>query len=273
MQIYVNCNDSGATWNKKRYLQAADQRLRLGVFHDIREADMQADYVLNIEPFDFKTGKKWTGIWQIDNIFGAGKYEEWDRADDVFTAVSSVQEGWDIFSNKTTLLFQACDPTFNKRVGIPEYDFVMCGSGGDAYVERGRCTDILKTKFTWCQFEKGRSPQDYCGILNKARVQFIRSANTRLADGEIAQRFFECLAIGPVLTNWVPDLLHTGLIEGEDYLAYRNDEEMVAKFKMLLDPGYAVKVANNGRKKALLYHCYEHRIVTILQTINAHTLS
>lgn len=268
--IYLNCNDSGNSWNKKQYLLAADDRMRLNQFREIKTATEQPDYVLNIEPFDFKSGIKWTGIWQIDTLFGSGKAEEWERADDVFVAISSLPEHLIMFKNKIKLLFQACDPTFNRRYPEiePEYDFVVCASNGDAYRERERVYEIMEDLFTYETWGKGRSPQEYSRILNKARVQFVRSANTLTADGEIAQRFFECLAIGPVLTNWVDDLTQTGLVEGVDYMAYHNDLEMVEKMKLLLDPKIGPKIAENGRKKALLYHCYEHRAITILNTIN-----
>lgn len=276
--IYLNCDDRENSWNKKKYLLAADDRLGdERHFRDIKESPEQPDYVLNIEPCSFKTGKVWTGIWEIDLIFDRAQTSEsdWVVADDVLLAVSTIPERLERFRNKTTLLFQACDPTFNRRYPNikPEYDFVICGSGGDFYKERERCYDILKEKFTYKGYDKGRTPQDYSRCLNTARVQFIRSANTVIADGEIAQRFFECLAIGPVLTNWCDDLENTGLVAGRDYLAYHDDEEMVKGMKKLLDPEFGKWVANNGRKKALLFHTYEHRIITILNTINEHALS
>jgi len=273
MKIYLNSDDWGNSWNKKRYLQAADERLNLDVFHDIKDADAHGDYILNIEPFTFKTGYVWTGIWQIDTIFGQGKDEEWERADNVFIAVSSLAEHLEKYRGKTTLLFQACDPTFNRRYKEiePKFDFVVCGSGGEAYKERERLYELMESKYTYESYGKGRSPQEYSKILNNAKVQFIRSANTNIADGEIAQRFFECLAIGPVLTNWVDDLKHTGLVEGEDYMAYRNDKEMFKKMDLLLKPKINQKIMANGRKKALLCHTYEHRINTILSTINERT--
>jgi spore maturation protein CgeB len=84
------------------------------------------------------------------------------------------------------------------------------------------------------------------------------------------KRFFECLAIGPVLTNYVPDLESTGLIEGEDYLAYRTDAELLSKMKQLVtNPEFAQKIAINGRKKALELHTYEQRLETILSDISS----
>lgn len=111
---------------------------------------------------------------------------------------------------------------------------------------------------------KGFKPVEYVKQLNRARIQFIRSMDVD-GKGEIAQRFFECLAIGPVLTNWVDDLAHTGLVEWQDYVSYKTDEEAVSKMRFLLKhPEDAQKIAENGRYKSNLYHTYEHRLITII---------
>ena len=89
--------------------------------------------------------------------------------------------------------------------------------------------------------------------------------------GEIAQRFFECLAIGPVLTNYVDDLKYTGLVEGEDYLSYKDDAEMISKMEYLVNnPVESDKIAKSGRLKSILFHSYENRLVSIINAIKEH---
>jgi spore maturation protein CgeB len=68
----------------------------------------------------------------------------------------------------------------------------------------------------------------------------------------------------PERINWVEDLKYTGLVEGEDYMAYRNDEELIQKMKLLIeDEDLRKKIAKSGRQKALLYHSYENRLGAI----------
>jgi hypothetical protein len=231
---------------------------------------LNIDFVLNIVPYgNFIAGKQWSGIWELDQICnrqGAG--DNWYSADTIFlTAVGLPPQLKNVCKEKHRLLFQACDPELHapNRAIPPEFDFVQCGTAGDGiYAERSRLIQLLREKYSFHDFGKNYNPFDYVRNINKARVQFIRSTSNTFATGEIAQRFFECLAIGPVLTNWVEDLNHTGLVEDVDYLAYRNDEELVQKMdKLLQNPEYAAQVAKNGRKKALMYHSYECRLGSI----------
>jgi hypothetical protein len=168
--------------------------------------------------------------------------------------------------DKAKLLFQACDPVLHKRVGVPEYDYVVCGLMGGAYNgERERLHRILAEKFKSFDGANGHRPEQYVKTLSKGRVQWVRTANTEGNFEMAAQRFFESLAIGPVLTNWTDDLPLTGLVENEDYMAYRNDQECIEKMELLLnDEELRNKIATNGRNKALLLHTYEHRLISIL---------
>ena len=265
MILYLNANDRDVTWNKKQYLLEAAKRIGLPV--EPLKAGVEAEYVLNIEPFDFVKGSKWTGIWEIDLLADRSETgKHWGEADVTFVA-GSIYAGR--IQGNPRLLFQACEPTFYYPEIKKEYDFVITGSMHEPqYHKRIEAVEELKKHFTYFDFGKDKPPQEYTKHISTARVQFIRSMATPLGDGEIAQRFFECLAIGPVLTNDAEDLKHTGLVEGEDYFSYKDHFEMLNKFKYLLDhPEFALKMARNGRNKALAYHTYEARLVTIFQYI------
>lgn len=275
MNLFLNCEDNPITFNKKNYLLRAAERLGIEYVYDLKDrVDMSSDYILNIEPFSFKKGYKWTGIWEIDLLCDRPQTSasDWAVADVIYTAVTTIPTRLEGFAQKTKLLFQACDPDLHQRRGEPDTDFVISGSmDSPGHTERIRVTDIMKKEFEYLDFGNNRVPQDYVEGLSHARVQFIRSMGSNIASGELAQRFFECLALGPVLTNFVPDLVHTGLVEGQDYYSYKSDNEMIAKMKKLLaDPKKAQAMAENGRSKALLYHTYEHRLMTILEDIRSH---
>jgi len=272
MKLFLNSIDNEVTWNKKRYLLEAAKRLGITDVIDInsRIADEPTDFILNIEPYSFIRGNKWTGIWDIDLLCDRPQTGiEWPDVDVVFLAVPTIPKRLEHLRHKTQLLFQACDPTFHKRVGEIEADFVGCGTIDHQHTERDRLNKLLRQKYSFKDFGKNHTPQKYVEHISKGRIQFIRSMNTGIAQGELAQRFFECLAIGPVLTDYVDYLPLTGLIEGVDYLSYKNDEELFEKFQSLREnENFARSMAENGRKKALLYHTYEHRLITILHTIH-----
>ena len=272
MKLYLNCQtNEGPAYTKKDYLLHA--AVKLGIKDVVNYVDEKdPEYVLNIEPYStFVKGSKWTGIWEIDLLMDRVemKEENWEQADVIFTAISTIPERMEKFRDKTHLLFQACEPDFHKYDSTIDrkYDFVLAGTQTlFIYKEREKAIQtLIKAGFSFADLGKNHAPKEYGKLLNKARVQFIRSMKTNIADGEIAQRFFECLAIGPVLTNWVPDLDKTGLINGVDYRAYHSEEEMVQGMKYLLTSGE--RIARSGRKKVLTMHTYENRLQEILQWI------
>jgi len=268
IKLYLNSQDNEITWNKKNYLLAAAKRL--GIENYILDYNTSPGHVpeniLNIEPYGaLVTGTNWTGSWWIDTLLNNPKFNsEHPHIDTIFLAGSSPKIEQ---RDKQFLLFQAADPEIHKPLPVEkDCDFILAGTMGlDIYRERERLINLLKEKgFVYVGAGKGFKPDEYVKQLNRAKVQFIRSMSVD-GHGEIAQRFFECLAIGPVLTNDVDDLKHTGLVEGEDYLSYNTDEEAIEKMKKLVEePDYANTIALNGRYKSALYHQYEHRLITIL---------
>lgn len=223
--MIFNCQDK--IKGKGFYLERAAERLGIEIKED--------GYVLNIEPYEFKKGDIWTGIWEIDLLLDRHEMttENWSQADTIFTAISTIPPRFKNF--RTELLFQASDPQIHIKNPKYEYDIVFCGSKENpCYKERERIYNLIKEKFSFKDYGKNHSLQGYVDACNTARIQFIRSMKTDLAEGELAQRFWEGLAIGSVLTNYVPDLELTGLVEGKDYLSYRNDSDMLEKIDWML---------------------------------------
>lgn len=287
MILYLNCDksDSQVTWNKSDYLLAAAKRLGWdwvvsyqNETHNLNN-DTQPEYILNIEPFNhFIKGSKWTGIWEIDVTFDRAEMNlsNWIACDTVFVANSNLPDRMKAFQGEKIVLFQACDPELHRRIKfIPQkYDFVFAGTTGlDVYKERTRMMSFLRFGgFSFCDFGKGHFLPEYVKKINEGRVQFIRSAGKPpIASSQVEQRFFECLAIGPVLKDYHPDLEELGLVESKDFFWYKNDSEMTFKMKYLIDnPKFAKQMAENGRRKALLYHTYDVRLVAIKNIMQEH---
>lgn len=266
MILYVNCDNNPVTWNKKQYLLNAARKTKYDVQEFQSNSHGEIEYILNIEPCTFYKGSKWSGMWEIDLLCDRPQAgADWRYADTVFLAGSAIPERLEPLRHKTEVMFQACEPTIHRRYEeVPaQYDFIHCGTTGLGwYSERERCISMLRDlEYTFFDYGKDKNIHDYSQTLSNAKIQFVRSMKTKVADGEIAQRFFECLAIGPVVTNYVPDLELLGLIEGEDYYSYKNDEEMVTKFDRLVrNPDHAKDMAQKGREKALEHHTYQNRL-------------
>jgi hypothetical protein len=230
----------------------------------------QPEYVLNIQPCPtIILGTKWTGLWHIDVSLHSNLPDQYGGFSTVFVA-SSV--GIKPYENQQ-ILFQACDPILHKRIPEikQEFDFVNCGTGGSIdvtesiYGERNRVMLALREQFTFNDFGKGHKPEVYVRNINTAKVQVVVPGLGSNRLGMCAQRFFECLAIGPVLAYYTPDMEFLGLEEGKDYFSFKSPEEMMTKMKKLVnDESLRNWMASNGRAKALLYHSYKNRLIGIL---------
>jgi glycosyltransferase involved in cell wall biosynthesis len=269
MILYLNSEKGQFSFNKKDYLLRAAKRLGIDYVKDIKEADGNVEYLLNIQPCDLKSGSKWTGIWHIDVSLNSSLIHHYNEMDTVFVASSVGILPYE----KQIILFQAMDPELHRRIPEVEqtYDFAICGTGGGegGYLERMRVYKLMMDNFTCNECGNGFVPEEYVMKYNSGKVQLVQPCLGTNGLGMCAQRFFECLGIGAVLCDWTPDLDLLGLIEGEDYFSYKNDEELISKMDLLLkDEELRNKMFANGRQKALNMHTFEHRLVTILNLLH-----
>lgn len=248
-------------------------------------------YVLNIQPYHdsyqnvkFTKGTKWTGSWEIDCICNRARMQEfWDQIDTVFMC-NRVE--FPIKKANIEYLYEACWPEYydyqtkeweTKREKEQKYDFVHCGSIGDLYyfrdfglkkmspeadiyLERRRLYEWLRHGFLVKYVGSGYPIKEHIRNLSKAKIQFIQSMHIN-GQNEIAQRFWESLPIGPVLTSYSPTLDDLPLVRGRDYLVYENLGDLETKVKELLNqPWYRDSLWRNGRRQALEHHTYCHRL-------------
>lgn len=269
MILFLNSDQGEFSLNKKDYLLRAAKRMGIEYVKDMKFAEGEIEYLLNIQPCDLKTGSKWTGLWHIDVSLNSSLIHHYKEMDTVFVASSVGIMPY----KKQIVLFQAMDPILHRRISEVEqtHDFSICGTGGGdgVYQERARIYKLMMEKYTCNEGGNKLPPEDYVRKYNTGKVQLVQPAIGDTGWGMCAQRFFECLGIGPVLCDWTPDLKLLGLEEGKDYLSYRNDKELVSKMNRLLgSQHYRKRIFANGRRKALLYHTYEHRLVSILNIIH-----
>jgi len=276
--LWLHANDNELTYNKKQYLLRASRHLGFDFVKDYKEHTTEpVDFVLNIEPYHFLRGNIWTGVWEIDLLLDRPEYdpEVWKMVPTIFVAIASAPEKLYPFIPKCHLLLHGVDtrlhtydPSIKKK-----YDFVFSGSRGlDAYKERDRLITLLTDKgFSFKDYNNKNTPEDYIKKIHTARVQFVRSIGADEHTSEVAQRVFEGLALGPLLTYHAPELEMLHMHEGKDYFAYKHDQELEEKMTYLLNnPSFAKKMAQSGREKVFAYHTYEHRLIEILHIIRAY---
>lgn len=240
-----------------------------------------AEYVLNIHPYhkdykivEWRKGSKWTGNWEMDNLVCRERQQEsWDQTDTVF--LCNRFQWKPHYPRKFEYLYEACWPPLYEEVD-PVVDFVQIGTlkdehhwrdfgvngpcpQTDIYTERRRLYSLLSTKYQVEYHNEYQTVREYLSTLSRGRIQFIQSMHV-LGENEIAQRFWESLPIGPVLTCYSPTLDNLDLVEGEDYLVYRSDTDLMEKAHWLLtDKNYYNKIKQQGRKAAKR-HTYIQRL-------------
>ena len=269
MNLYLKSekDESLVSWTKKDYLLAAAKRLGLDCVKDATLNVGPHEYLLNIQPCTIAKGTKWTGLWHIDVSLDSDFPDFYKDVDTVFVSSGVGVRPY----KKQIVMFQACDPTLY----IPKeqtHDFVFCGSRSPAtiYEERGRIYSLLEKKYDCANVGKGLPIKQYTDTIATSRIQLVQPGYTKKSKyGMCAQRFFECLAIGPVLCAYTPDLDLLGLVEDRDYLCYRNDKELFEKADRLLkSEKLRNRIAKRGRQQALNLHLYDHRLISILNIIN-----
>lgn len=296
--LYINSGTQDVLTKKDYLLSAANS---MGLKNVIAIEKMEAsqyppEYVLNVQPYarDFRVGTKWIGTWEIDCLINREQMQwYWDKVDTVFMA--NRVDWLEKVPKKVRYLMQACSPELYNFEINQKYDMVQIGSikdlaywrdygisdkdytlkeseKCDIYKTRKKLWDKLKEKYKVFVYEgNGRLPvKDYLEILSRGKIQFIRSMDV-MGEGEIAQRFFESLPIGPVLTNYAQDLDYLNLCPDGDYCVYHDEEEMFSKIdELLADKNLRDDIARHGREKAFKENTYETRLQEILGFLIAH---
>jgi hypothetical protein len=277
MKLFLNCDDNSITYNKKNYLVRAAQQLGMSdniVNWNLSIEQDHIDYALNIEPYtSLLQGHVWTGIWNIDLLIDKNwKAGDWSRAHTCFCAINFLPPSVVQFKDKVRFLTYGVDYELHRRIPTiaQKYNFVTAMTRKlPIYKERDRLIDILSEKFgNHLEVGTGMRPDDYVEVINQGKVQFVRSMGYDCAMGELTQRLFECLLISPVLAHKVPDIEQLGLVDGQDFMLYKTDEELIEKMAWLLKhDDKRQKMTEFATQKVMMYHTYQHRLLQIFQTI------
>lgn len=289
--LYLNCGtpligEKTRIKSKADYLLVAAERAGITCVERWNESVKDPKYVLNIQPYHddyqhvkFRKGTRWTGSWEIDTICNRQRMLRF--FDEINTVFLTNKIKWYTGDKEFKYLHEACDMSLYKEYPEPIYDFVQCGTMGDLYYykdfgyenihpmadiyyERRRLYELLKHGYV-VRFMGSNYPiEEHLTNLARARIQFIQSMHV-MGENEIAQRFWESLPIGVVLTCYSPTLDDLDLIEDEDYLIFRNDKELLDKVERLIkDPELGRMIYDRGAHKVKSKHTYFNRLDQLL---------
>jgi hypothetical protein len=121
----------------------------------------------------------------------------------------------------------------------------------------------LRQKFSSIYFGLAK-PKEMGLIYSSASIVFNKSVKN-----DVNMRFFESMGAGavlitdPIYANGLEDLF----VEGEHYLVYKNDDELVPLVnKLLSDKAACWKMGASAQRCIMKLHTYRHRSVTIINT-------
>lgn len=155
----------------------------------------------------------------------------------------------------------AADPEIHRPVPSEErFDLGICGSEGGLHNRRTRRLARLSLHFS--VGKKRVFLEEMSRFLSECRLLFNSSVNS-----DLNMRVFESLAIGKcLLTDPVPGLLDL-FREDKDLVLY-DDPDLIEKARYLLDsPRERAEIAENGRRRVLAAHTYDHRARALLRIL------
>jgi len=162
----------------------------------------------------------------------------------------------------------ACAPELHEgEPGAYDYDVAFVGSMGSASGDKrrhfiGRVREAFPNHFIGQYW-----PHEMASAYRRARIVVNMCLNE-----DVNMRVFEALASGAMLITDHADGLDELFEPGRDLVVYRDEDEaleLIARY--LADEGARVRIASQGRERALAEHTYAHRIQTMLHDIESQT--
>ena len=253
------------------YIEKAFRDLGWNVYR-VGEELPKLDFVLNIEPCDkiLHFPNTPTVYIEYDSFRHQGSETAMYEQSDIVLIGSNPQDlrTFPYPANKTHWLPFAADPEIHKPFPQKkEYDIVFVGrlDGDEHYGERHRVLDVLAKHFNLLK-TKTEWGIPYSQALSKGEIIFNCSASY-----DINMRFFEGMAIGTLLTNYVPNLwqVATPYKHFIPYYPSDDDSDLLWKVEYLLKhKRERVKIAKESRKWVVGNHTYKHRAKQIIELVN-----
>ena len=155
----------------------------------------------------------------------------------------------------------ACDPEIHAKTDVEKsHDVVFVGSLTDP-----RRVDLLKKIDANFDLSVERKFMDEMAeTFSKGRIVFNNAIKN-----DLNMRVFEALCSGSLLVTDPADGLEDFFQEGKHLAIYKDETDLLEKVHYYIDrPEEREAIADEGRHEVLEKHTYEHRIQSIMETLN-----
>jgi hypothetical protein len=140
-------------------------------------------------------------------------------------------------------------------------------SKGPLFTSRARILPRLARRFHMNEWQMWRSYEETANIFQHSKIVVNVSRDDYPCDANM--RVFEAMAAGALLITRIPtELIDLGFCEGEHFVGYRDEadlEDIVSDF--LARRADRLAIAANGCQLVRQKHMYEHRALSILETV------
>ncbi|MFV9507626.1 MAG: CgeB family protein [Oscillochloridaceae bacterium umkhey_bin13] len=158
----------------------------------------------------------------------------------------------------------ACDPVIHGKQSLSKTSEVGFVGNSYASVRRSALLSAIEKEFSINDYHKMYAKELLSTVYSQAKIVFNCSIN-----GDVNMRVFEALASGTLLlTDRVENGLYDLFDEGVHLITYENENEMLQCIRYFLDHEHERElIALEGMHHVLEKHTYEHRVLSMLETI------
>jgi Glycosyl transferases group 1 len=150
------------------------------------------------------------------------------------------------------------------------YDVGWVGRlSGAPYDARRRILPQLAAQFTTNDFGRSYSLEDTAAIYRHSKIIVNISRDDYPQDANM--RVYESMAAGALLITRMPtDLTTLGFIEGEHFIGYRNEAEIISTVRRFLaDVNVRSRITSAARDLVLARHTYDVRVKKLLDFVSS----
>jgi len=278
--IMFLCKESELTRERQGYYKAfTDLGINVicsGNITSIAEVDLthtllilQPD-IADVLPFDIFKSTVPTACFQIDTNNGLLKRA---KSSALFDVAFVFHPGYESYFKQhgqpdTYLLPHAIERDLFQLVSVADRQFQVGWVGrtdGNNYSIRRRILPLLQQNFIINDPFKQYSQRELIDIYSQSKVVVNISKDDYLKDANI--RCFEAMASGALLLTFMPsELTSFGFVEGEHFIGFENEFELIEKIKYYVGREEERNhIAQSAQFMVLANHTYHNRAESILK--------
>jgi hypothetical protein len=140
--------------------------------------------------------------------------------------------------------------------------------GGDLYQTRQRVLPVLAREFRMNDWKRRYTLLETADQYRQSKI--VVNVGRDDYPGDANMRVFEVMAAGTLLMTLLPsELTLAGFVEGEHFVGYRDERDIVPLIRQFLKNDVArQRIANAGRELVLHEHTYDHRVTKLANAVS-----